>query len=104
MHKTNSMIRTVLLVAAVAAGGWSGLCFAAQSDAQVLIEAHRQAAAETQKKVAFHEQMGRKYQEGRGGGKIDMVGHCKFWADYYRKLAAQEEQAAKELEGKVVQP
>lgn len=26
-----------------------------------------------------------------------MVGHCRFWADYYRKLAVEEEEAVKEL-------
>ncbi len=75
-------------------GGW-----AEQSpDTKALIGAHRQAVVEAQKKVAFHEEMAKSFVSGRGGSKIDMVGHCKYWADYYRKLALQEERAAKELE------
>lgn len=65
---------------------------------QAMIAQHRQAAGEAQKKVAFHEEMEKKFKEGRGGSKIDMVGHCRYWANHYKKLAAQEEQAAKNLE------
>ena len=68
---------------------------------QKLVAAHHQAAAEARQKVVFHEEMAKSYETGRGGGKIDMVGHCRFWASYYGKLATQEEQAAKELEQKV---
>ena len=67
-------------------------------DTKALISAHREAAADAQKKVVFHEDMEKHFVEGKGGSKIDMVGHCRYWADYYRKLAAQEEQAGKELE------
>ncbi|MBI3616331.1 MAG: hypothetical protein HY211_07440 [Candidatus Omnitrophica bacterium] len=67
-------------------------------DVQRLITAHREAAVQAQKNVAVHEEMEKKFTQGRGGAKIDMVGHCRYWADYYRKLAAREEQAAKELE------
>ena len=85
------------------AGLWAGLLVtnvqAELSKAtQELIAAHREAAVEAQKKVAFHEQMAANFKAGRGGSKIDMVGHCRFWSDYYRKVATQEEQAAKELE------
>lgn len=69
-------------------------------DEKMLIAAHRQAAVEAQKKVDFHEKMAKNFVAGRGGSKIDMVGHCRFWADYYQKVAEQEEQAAQELEGK----
>ena len=70
------------------------------ADTKALIAEHRQAATEAQKKVAFHEEMEKNFLVGRGGGKIDMVGHCRYWANYYRKLAVQEEQAAQELEQK----
>ena len=76
------------------AGAWAEQ----MKDSKDLIAAHHQAAVEAQKKVAFHEEMEKRFVEGHGGAKFDMVGHCRFWADYYRKLAAQEEQAAKELE------
>ncbi len=69
------------------------------SETQALIVAHHQAASDAQKREAFHEEMAKKFQAGHGGTKIDMVGHCKYWADYYHKLAAQETQAAQELEG-----
>ncbi len=69
-------------------------------ETQKLIAAHHQAAADAQKRVGFHEEMEKAFVTGHGGGKFDMVGHCRFWADYYRKLATQEEQAAKELEQK----
>ncbi len=79
----------------------SPMAWAEQSpEVQKLITAHQQAAADAQKRVAFHEEMERHFVEGRGGSKMDMVGHCKFWADYYRKLATQEARAAKELEQK----
>ena len=71
-------------------------------ETQKLIAAHYQAAADAQKRVAFHEEMEKAFVTGRGGSKMDMVGHCKFWADYYRKLATQEEQTAKELEQKAL--
>ena len=67
-------------------------------ETQGLIEAHRKAAVDARGKAAFHEDMEEKFQTGRGGGKIDMVGHCRFWAEEYRKLAAKEDLAAKELE------
>ncbi len=79
----------------------SPMAEAAQApETQKLIAAHHQAAADAQKRVAFPEEMEKAFATGRGGGKIDMVGHCRFWADYYHKVAAQEEQAAKELEQK----
>ena len=77
-----------------------GLWAEPSQEVQALIAAHRQAAAEAQQKVSFHEEMARKYQQGRGGAKIDMVGHCRYWANTYRTIASREEQAAKELEGK----
>jgi len=80
----------------LAAGAWAEQ----MKDSKDLIAAHHQAAIEAQKKVAFHEEMEKRFVEGKGGGKFDMVGHCKFWADYYRKVAVKEEQAAKELEQK----
>jgi len=78
----------------LAVGAW-----AEQSqDTKALISAHREAAADARKKVDFHGEMGKRFMEGKGGSKIDMAGHCRYWADYYRKLAAKEEQAAKQLE------
>ena len=71
-------------------------------ETQQLIAAHHQAAADAQNRVAFHKEMEKAFVTGRGGSKMDMVGHCRFWADYYRKLAVQEEQAAKELEQKAL--
>ena len=69
-------------------------------DIQRLISAHRQAAVEAQQKVTFHEEMERNFKTGRGGSKIDMVGHCQYWAGYYHKLAEKEEAAARQLEQK----
>ncbi len=87
-----------LLAAGMLAGLFAPSAWAEQSlETQSLIAEHRQAAADAQKRVAFHEEMEKAFVTGRGGGKLDMVGHCRFWADYYRKLAAQEEQAVKEL-------
>ena len=63
-----------------------------------LITEHRTAASDAQKKAVFHEDMEKKFVAGKGGAKMDMVGHCKYWADYYRKLASQEEKAAQDLE------
>lgn len=65
---------------------------------QELITMHREAAAKAREKVAYHEEMEKNAIAGKWGGKFDMVGHCRFWADHYRKLAAKEEQAARELE------
>ena len=85
-----------IVLSGLAAGAW-----AEQSpDTKALISAHRGAAADAQKKVIFHEAMEKSFVTGKGGSKVDMVGHCKFWADYYRKLSVQEEQAAQELEQK----
>ncbi len=83
---------------AMAVGGGS-VWAEPSSETQALITAHHQAAGDAQKREAFHEEMAKKFQAGHGGTKIDMVGHCKYWADYYHKLAAQETQAAQELEG-----
>ena len=63
-----------------------------------LIAEHRQAALDAQKKAAFHEEMAKSFRTGRGGAKIDMVGHCRYWADYYRNVAVKEDSAVKELE------
>lgn len=82
---------TVSLLSAV---GWTE----PSPDARALMAAHRQAAVEAKQKVVFHEEMEKKFLEGRGGSKIDMAGHCRYWANYYRALAVQEEKAAKELE------
>ncbi len=90
-----------LLVAGMLMGLLSPVVWAEQApETQKLIAAHHQAAADAQKRVTFHEEMEKVFVTGHGGGKFDMVGHCRFWADYYRKLAAQEEQAVKELEQK----
>ncbi len=94
-------LRTGLLIAGmIAMLGTSASVVAAEpsQEMQAMIAQHRQAAGEAQKKVAFHEDMEKKFKEGHGGSKMDMVGHCRYWADYYKKLAAQEEQAAKNLE------
>ena len=82
---------------------WVGLAFtnawaAPSQETQTLVAEHRQAAAEAQKKAVFHDEMAAKFQTGRGGAKIDMVGHCRYWPNHYRKLASEEEKAAKELE------
>ena len=69
-------------------------------ETQKIIAAHRQAAIDAQKQASFHGEMEKAFITGRGGSKVDMVGHCRYWADYYRKQAAQEEQAAKDLERK----
>ena len=88
-----------LLAAGVLAGLFCGIAFATpQKETQQLIAEHRQAAAEAQAKVKFHEAMEKSFVTGKGGSKMDMVGHCRRWANEYRTLAAQEEQAAKELE------
>lgn len=90
-----------LLTAGMFTGLLTPTVWAEQSpETQDLITAHRQAAGDAQKKVVFHEEMEKRFVAGHSGGKFDMVGHCRFWADYYRKLAAREEQAAKELEQK----
>ncbi len=87
------------LATGVLAALFCGIALAAQqSETQQLIAEHRQAAVEAQKRVVFHEAMEKSFVAGKGGSKIDMVGHCRRWADSYRALAAQEEQAAKELE------
>jgi len=86
-------------VALIAVGLWTAVGWTDPSaQTQTLIAAHHQAAVEAREKVVFHEKMEKEFVSGRGGSKIDMVGHCRYWADYYRKLAAQEEKAAKELE------
>ena len=88
-----------LLVAGMLTGLLNPAGWAEQApETQKLIAAHHQAAADTQKRVMFHEEMEKAFVTGHGGGKFDMVGHCRFWADYYRKLVTKEEQAAKELE------
>ncbi len=91
--------RSIWLEAAIlmVIGLWTVQAWADQAT-QSLIAEHRQAAVEARQKVTFHEKMGKEFVAGRGGSKIDMVGHCRYWADYYQKLAAQEEKAAKELE------
>ncbi len=90
-----------LFVVGMLMGLLSPMVWAQQSpETQKLIVAHHQAAADAQKRVTFHEEMEKAFVTGRGGSKMDMVGHCRFWADYYRKLATREEQAAKELEQK----
>ncbi len=90
-----------LFVVGMLTGLLSPMVWAEQSpETQKLIAEHHQAAADAQKRVAFHEEMEKAFVTGRGGSKMDMVGHCRYWADYYRKLATQEDQAAKELEQK----
>ncbi len=90
-----------LLVVGMLTGLLSSMAWAEQSpETQKLIAAHHQAAVDAQKRVTFHEEMEKAFVAGRGGSKMDMVGHCRYWADYYRKLATREEQAAKELEQK----
>ncbi len=87
------------LAAAILTGFFCGIAFATpQKETQQLIAEHRQAAADAQAKVKFHEAMEKSFVTGKGGAKMDMVGHCRRWADSYRALATQEEQAAKELE------
>ena len=92
-------LRSGLLIAGmVTMLGTSVITAEPSQEMQAMITEHQQAAGEAQKKAAFHEDMEKKFREGHGGSKIDMVGHCRYWADYYKKLAAQEEQAAKNLE------
>lgn len=91
---TGFMMGTV--IALLSAGAW-----AEQSkETKDLVAEHRSAAADAQKKVVFHKEMAKHFVEGRSNTKMDMVGHCTYWADYYQKLAAKEEQAAQELENK----
>ncbi len=98
---TARVSRVSFLTIGILTGLFCSTVFATQQlETQQLIAEHRQAAAEAQKKVAFHEGMEKNFVTGKGGPKMDMVGHCRYWADYYRKLADQEEQAAKELEQK----
>lgn len=85
-------------LAAISLGPMPGWAVELSPEVKTLAAAHQQAALEARQKVTFHEKMEREFVTGRGGSKIDMVGHCRYWADYYRKLAAQEEKAAKELE------
>ncbi len=98
MMLQKSLGRGLLIAGMVAMLGTSVVTAEPSQEIQAMIAQHRQAAGEAQKKAAFHEDMEKKFKEGRGGSKIDMVGHCRYWADYYRKLVAQEEQAAKNLE------
>lgn len=65
---------------------------------KTLAAAHHEAAVDAEKKAVFHEEMEKHFVTGAGASKIDMVGHCRYWADYYRKLAVEEEKAAKDLE------
>ncbi len=65
---------------------------------QMLIDKHQKAAADAKEKAAFHEQMEKEAASNKMGGKFDMVGHCRFWADYYRNLAVKEEKAAADLQ------
>ena len=74
--------------------GWLAPMTAWADDATALIAAHREAVAAARAKVAYHEEMGKQGSIG----KFDVAAHCRFWADYYRRVAAQEEQAVKELE------
>ena len=89
------MIVGVGIVASLAGSGtWAG----ASPETDRLIAAHRQAAAEANHKVAFHERMAAQYKAAHGNSKIDLAGHCQSWADYYRGVATKEEQAVKALE------
>ena len=99
--KTAQRMTIGLLAIGMLTGLSPGMVLAVQQpETQQLIAAHREAAADAQKKVVFHEAMEKNFVTGKGGSKMDMVGHCRSWADYYRKLAEQEEQAATELEQK----
>ncbi len=94
MTKLQIGIVTVVMVGTMAAGVWA----APTADTKALVAAHRQAAVEAQQKAAFHEEMAKKFVEGKGNSKIDLAGHCRTWAAQYRQLADNELRAAKELE------
>ena len=82
-----------LVASVVGSGTWAS----ASPEVDEGIAAHRQAATEARQKVAFHERMAAQYKVAHGNSKMDLVGHCQSWADYYRRVVTKEEQAAKTL-------
>lgn len=55
-----------------------------------IAQAHQQAALEAQKRAEFHQRMEKKFKKQGGESAVESASHCRYWADVYRMLAAQE--------------